>query len=194
MAVYRCNSCGASIDTEAMARGLGYGPGVIVSTVISNCRNCGSRSISKETDNFPEGPRGGRNPVAKRKPSQGTKKVAPLTHRVIFALGVWLGAGFLIGGRMPILGVLLAAYASYLTYRCLGSSRKASRRADRLGRQDQLIQGTTSTESGEICKAYVNGRCINQQNGTDTGPCSWQPANWQNCAVVSSCKAVYGKW
>jgi hypothetical protein len=47
---------------------------------------------------------------------------------------------------------------------------------------------------GTICKAYKNGRCISQQTGADTGPCSWRPADWQNCAVVDECRKFYGKW
>ena len=52
----------------------------------------------------------------------------------------------------------------------------------------------TKTSNPKICKAYNNGRCISQQTGKDTGPCSWQPTNWQNCGVVIECKKFYGIW
>lgn len=44
------------------------------------------------------------------------------------------------------------------------------------------------------CKAYKNGRCINPRTGEDTGPCSWDPLDWQNCTVVIENLRFYGKW
>ena len=48
--------------------------------------------------------------------------------------------------------------------------------------------------SDRICKAYKNGRCINPRTGKDTGPCSSEPANWQNWNVVKENSKYYGKW
>ena len=45
-----------------------------------------------------------------------------------------------------------------------------------------------------ICKAFNNGRCISQQTGRDTGPCSGQQTNWQNCEVVKESLKYYRKW
>lgn len=47
MAVYRCNSCGAELDTEAAARQLGYSPGARTNFIVSKCGNCGSTDIKK---------------------------------------------------------------------------------------------------------------------------------------------------
>jgi hypothetical protein len=52
----------------------------------------------------------------------------------------------------------------------------------------------TEYSNSKICKAYKNGRCISQQTGADTGPCSWKPSDWQNCGVVVENKLFYGKW
>jgi uncharacterized membrane protein YhaH (DUF805 family) len=45
-----------------------------------------------------------------------------------------------------------------------------------------------------ICKAYNNGRCISPQTGKDSGHCSWQPSDWQNCGVVKESLKYYRKW
>jgi len=45
-----------------------------------------------------------------------------------------------------------------------------------------------------ICKAYKNGRCVNPRTGKDTGPCTWEPRNWQSCNVVKEHLRFYGKW
>jgi len=57
--------------------------------------------------------------------------------------------------------------------------------------QDSLSKSQQATK---MCKAYKNGRCISQQTGADTGPCSWRPSDWQNCGVVDECKKFYGQW
>lgn len=47
-------------------------------------------------------------------------------------------------------------------------------------------------EKNPICRAYKNGRCI--PGAEDTGPCSWDPNNWESCGVVKSHLEFYGKW
>lgn len=49
MVVYKCNSCGAIMDTDAAARAMGYGPDTKVSVMSSppsKCGVCGSTNIS----------------------------------------------------------------------------------------------------------------------------------------------------
>lgn len=58
MAVYRCNSCGATTDTEATARALreslGYGPGTQIGlTAPQKCDVCGSTDIAEVTAESP---------------------------------------------------------------------------------------------------------------------------------------------
>jgi hypothetical protein len=40
------------------------------------------------------------------------------------------------------------------------------------------------------CKAYQGGRCVVQ--GADTGPCDWNPSDWQHCGVVIENKKCGG--
>jgi hypothetical protein len=47
MAKYRCNSCGAELDTEVAARQLGYSSGAKTSFIVSKCGNCGSSDIKR---------------------------------------------------------------------------------------------------------------------------------------------------
>lgn len=47
MAKYRCNSCGAELDTEVAARQLGYSSGARTSFIVSKCGNCGSSDIKR---------------------------------------------------------------------------------------------------------------------------------------------------
>jgi len=50
MAIYRCKSCGATTDTDATARALGYSAGTKISfTAPLKCGNCGSSNISEVT-------------------------------------------------------------------------------------------------------------------------------------------------
>jgi DNA-directed RNA polymerase subunit RPC12/RpoP len=48
MAIYRCKSCGAIMDSDAFTAGLGYGAGVKASFVELKCGKCGSRNIKEE--------------------------------------------------------------------------------------------------------------------------------------------------
>lgn len=41
------------------------------------------------------------------------------------------------------------------------------------------------------CKAFRAGRCVVQ--GSDTGPCDWNPSDWQHCGVVIE-NRKYGSW
>jgi len=55
MAIYRCNLCGATTDTEATARALGglYKMGTkITLTAPSKCGNCGSINISEVSSGY----------------------------------------------------------------------------------------------------------------------------------------------
>ncbi|MBN2545206.1 MAG: hypothetical protein JXB50_05365 [Spirochaetes bacterium] len=53
MAIYKCNSCGAVMDTDVATKSLGYSAGTKISFMLSKCGNCGSTDISeiKEYDN-----------------------------------------------------------------------------------------------------------------------------------------------
>ena len=44
----------------------------------------------------------------------------------------------------------------------------------------------------DICKAFKTGRCV--VRGTDSGSCTWNPSDWQNCNVVIENKKFYGEW
>ena len=41
------------------------------------------------------------------------------------------------------------------------------------------------------CKAFKAGRCVVQ--GSDTGPCDWDPSDWRRCGVVIE-NMKYGSW
>ena len=43
-----------------------------------------------------------------------------------------------------------------------------------------------------LCAAYKEGRCVIR--GRDTGPCTWDAANWGECNVVQDKLAFYGSW
>jgi hypothetical protein len=43
-----------------------------------------------------------------------------------------------------------------------------------------------------VCKAYQSGRCVVQQR--DTGVCTWDPAKWKSCNVVTENRKFYGTW
>ena len=42
------------------------------------------------------------------------------------------------------------------------------------------------------CKAFAAGRCV--VRGVDSGPCDWNPADWQRCNVVIENQKAYGQW
>jgi len=48
--------------------------------------------------------------------------------------------------------------------------------------------------NSSTCKAYSNGKCMDQRTGQSTGQCSWNPKNWKNCGVVIENTRFYGKW
>lgn len=50
--------------------------------------------------------------------------------------------------------------------------------------------GQTAPATGG-CKAFQAGRCVVQ--GSDTGPCDWNPSDWQHCGVVIE-NRKYGQW
>jgi DNA-directed RNA polymerase subunit RPC12/RpoP len=41
------------------------------------------------------------------------------------------------------------------------------------------------------CKAYTDGKCVVM--GRDTGPCTWNPSNWQSCGVVTE-NRKFNRW
>jgi hypothetical protein len=51
---------------------------------------------------------------------------------------------------------------------------------------------TSAMGTANVCKAFQAGRCVVQ--GRDSGPCDWNPSDWQRCAVVIENKKYYGKW
>jgi HEAT repeat protein len=54
----------------------------------------------------------------------------------------------------------------------------------------EASQPSASTTK-DSCKAFKDGRCVVQ--GRDTGPCSWNPEQWEACSVVIENKK-YGTW
>lgn len=53
--------------------------------------------------------------------------------------------------------------------------------------------GSVGAVNETFCKAYVDGKCY--PYGNDSGySCDFDPNNWQNCQVVRSNVATYGRW
>jgi hypothetical protein len=91
MAIYRCNSCGATTDTEATARALrdslGYGPGTeIALTDPQKCDVCGSTDIAQVTAEQPHAPTRAENPRAET-PRVCTKCGAESSDASLFCRG-----------------------------------------------------------------------------------------------------------
>ena len=64
-----------------------------------------------------------------------------------------------------------------------------------MGFLDMAAKNQKETEKeSDKCKAFKNGHCISPRTGEDTGPCSFRPTDWRNCAVVDECIKFYGKW
>lgn len=69
-----------------------------------------------------------------------------------------------------------------------------------MGLLGNLFGGSSSSNASKSnqegaatrCKAFQAGRCV--VRGADSGPCSWNPTDWQRCGVVIENKKFYGEW
>lgn len=116
--------------------------------------------------------------------------------------------GFIVSGRAPGLIIGICGLFNLLTWGGLAYFLLKLQKAYKT-RNQILIDHTgvpyvelkpvtvtptsvpTPTRAG-MCKAFRDGHCIIQ--GNDTGPCTWDPQNWETCNVVIENKKMYGTW
>jgi len=179
VAVYRCNACGATTDTEATARALGglYGAGAkLTFTAPSHCGKCGSFEISEVSSGYgaqtaPPRAKADRRAVKPRTRSRHAEEVrkasrypagaliAGITARVaIIPLLLWVASRQDVPGLARAMVAIIAAafvYGIILNMQALRLQKPSQPRPPSL---DEGMKETPTEFGGMQCYCVVCGR------------------------------------
>jgi len=105
------------------------------------------------------------------------------------------GVGIVFVGFIYLLMLIWLGYDIFHLRKELNTCKQALAKVSGQPTVELLVISTpvqTVFGPSRLCKAYQSGNCVVQQR--DTGPCTWDPANWENCNVVLENKKFHGTW